>query len=90
MRSVFRTRVGIIVISVLAAGVTLLAAIVTVPNSAAGALSLAGAIAVNPAVVTGASFLEVPPNGTPHAVANAPLSSFPTHLGVNVKEVVHR
>lgn len=42
-------------------------------------LLLAEAIAANPAVVTGASFEAVPAGGTPHAVADAPLSSFPTN-----------
>jgi hypothetical protein len=40
---------------------------------------LANAIASDPAVVAGASFQAVPPSGTPHAVADAPLSSFPTN-----------
>src|SRR5688572_10008589 len=59
------------------ATVTAIAAILPVTNDAAGAAALAAAISGN-AVVTGASFDAVT-GGTPHAVADAPLSSFPTH-----------
>jgi hypothetical protein len=50
-----------------------------VTNDAAGAAALAAAMAANPGVVTGASFVAVPAAGTPHAVHNGPLSSFPTN-----------
>ena len=59
--------------------VTALAAILPVTNDAAGASSLTGAITASPVVAT---FLTVPGGpGTPHAVADAPLSSFPTNGG---------
>jgi hypothetical protein len=55
------------------------AAIVPVTNNAAGAATLAAAISANPAIVTSATFVAVPPAGTPHAVADTPLGSFPTN-----------
>lgn len=81
MKRLFRIRMAITALSLAAAGVTAIAAIVPVAHDAAGALSLAHALATDPAVVTGASFQTVPVNGTPHAVADAPLSSFPTNGG---------
>jgi len=76
LRHAFMASVALALFAVSGAG---FAQIVSVPNDSTGANSLAGAIAANPAVVTGASFVAVPPTGTPHAVGTAPLSSFPTN-----------
>jgi len=64
-------------VAVFAATITAYAAILPVTNDAAGAASLAAALASPSADVTGASFVSVT-GGTPNAVADAPLSSFPT------------
>jgi hypothetical protein len=75
-----RSKVLTMLVAVCAAGITAFAAIVPVANTAAGAASLAAAIESTPGVITGASFDTVT-GGTPHAVADAPLSSFPTAGG---------
>lgn len=54
------------------------ATIVPVASDGTGALALASAITSDPALVTGASFVSVPPTGSPHAVADA-LDDFPTN-----------
>ncbi len=46
--------------------------------SPSSASAIAGAITVDPTVVTGASFVSKPPSGTPDAVSTTPLESFPT------------
>src|SRR5258708_39298375 len=38
-------------------------------------------IADNPAIVTGAAFTTIPPNGTPHGIGNSPLAGFPLSGG---------
>jgi hypothetical protein len=43
------------------------------------ATDLANAMAVNPALITNATFVAVPPIGTPNAVSSTPLASFPTN-----------
>lgn len=53
------------------------AAITPTTNDAAGAQQIAAAIAVDPTIVTGASYLAVPA-GTPNGVEDSPLSFFPT------------
>jgi uncharacterized repeat protein (TIGR01451 family) len=40
--------------------------------------TLAQAIAHSPGSIAGASFVAIPPTGTPHGTANAPLDGFPT------------
>ena len=65
-------------VAVFAATITAYAAILPVTNDAAGAANLAAAIASPSAAVTSASFVTVT-GGTPNAVADAPLSSFPTN-----------
>lgn len=47
-------------------------------DTGASAASIASAIAEDPAIITGASFVSVPPEGTPNAVSTTPLASFPT------------
>lgn len=64
-------------LAVCAASITAFAAILPVTNNATGAASLAAAMASDPAVIAGASF-ETVTGGTPHAVSDAPISSFPT------------
>jgi len=72
-------RVGVGVAALMAVAVAAYAAIVPVTNDAAGAASLAAALSANPALVTSATFDAVSPTGTPNAVADAPLNSFPTN-----------
>jgi hypothetical protein len=72
-------RVGVAVAAFMGVAVAAYAAIVPVTNNSAGAAALAAALSANPALVTSASFDAVPPAGTPHAVADAPLNSFPTN-----------
>ena len=72
-----RSKLLTILIAFCFATVTAIAAILPVTNDAAGAAALAAALSGN-AVITGGSFDAVT-GGTPHAVADAPLSSFPTH-----------
>jgi hypothetical protein len=75
-------RVAVAVAGFMSIAVAVYAAIVPVTNNAAGAASLAGALSANPALVTGASFESpAPPGATPNAVANTPLSGFPTNGG---------
>ena len=74
------SRFATILGGVLIATATAVAAILPVTNDAAGAGNLAAAIASDPGIVTGASFQTVT-GGTPHAVVNTPLSSFPTNGG---------
>lgn len=68
--------------SAIAAAIVLLtatiayAAIVPVPNNAAGATTLANAMSADPSIVTSASFDTVP-GGTPHGTSDG-LSFFPT------------
>lgn len=54
-------------------------AAITTAAGSAGALAIATAVAGPGAAVTGASFLTVPPAGTPNGVADAPLSVMPTN-----------
>ena len=80
MKQTRRSRFLTMLAAVFAATITAFAAIVPVTNDNAGAANLAAAIAADPAVITGASFDTVT-GGTPHAVADEPLSSFPTNGG---------
>jgi hypothetical protein len=75
-----RSRFLTMLAAVFAATITAFAAIVPVTNDSAGAASLAAALSSDPGIVTGASFDSVT-GGTPNAVADAPLSSFPTNGG---------
>ena len=54
------------------------AAITPTTNNAAGATALANAMLADPSVLASASFVTVPPSGTPHGTSTA-LSSFPTN-----------
>jgi hypothetical protein len=54
------------------------AAIAPVSRDAAGAAALANAMAVDPSLVTSASFVAVPPSGTPHGTSTT-LNAFPTN-----------
>lgn len=54
------------------------AAITAVPNTGAGAATLADAMLVDPSILTSASFDAVPPSGTPNGTSDG-LNSFPTH-----------
>jgi uncharacterized repeat protein (TIGR01451 family) len=54
-----------------------IAAILLTSNPA----DLAQAIADNPASVTGAEFIALPPLGTPHGIGDSPLAGFPTSGG---------
>lgn len=58
----------------------LAASIIPVPNTHAGALTLAQGIVSNSSTLSSAHFVAVPPKGTPHGVSNA-LSFFPTNGG---------
>jgi hypothetical protein len=49
------------------------------PNSTAGALALAQSMFQDPSLITGASFVTHPPQGTPNAVVTGDLSYFPQH-----------
>lgn len=71
------SKVLTILVALCFATVTAIAAILPVTNDAAGAAALAAALSGN-AVVTGATFDSIT-GGTPNAVADAPLSSFPTN-----------
>ena len=71
-----RIKVLTVLVAICFATITALAAILPVTNTPAGAAALAAALSGN-AVVTSATF-ETVTGGTPHAVVNAPLSSFPT------------
>src|SRR5438128_912026 len=72
-------------------GILVLAAALTVsvgarPASAsidtsATAPQLAQAIAADPATLLGASFVSVPPSGTPNGVSTSPIAGFPTTGG---------
>jgi hypothetical protein len=55
------------------------ATITNVANSSAGALQLAQSMFQDPSLITGASFVTHPPQGTPTAVVDGPLSYFPLH-----------
>jgi uncharacterized repeat protein (TIGR01451 family) len=64
-------------------GLAIIGVLPAVPATAAITLTsdpstLAQAIAHDPGTVTGASFVALPPNGTPHGVGNAALDGFPT------------
>ncbi len=73
-RAVRRRRVsGLIFVGLLASSRAPAAITVTSNPSV-----LAQAIAHAPGSITGASFVALPPNGTPHATADAPLDGFPT------------
>jgi hypothetical protein len=47
-------------------------------NTAVTPIELAKALAADPSVVAGASYLTAPPQGTPNAVMTTPLAGFPT------------
>jgi pimeloyl-ACP methyl ester carboxylesterase len=48
-------------------------------DTTASALQLAQALSADASTVTGASFVAVPPSGTPNAVVSTPLAGFPTN-----------
>ena len=77
-----RGKLGLGLVVVLVLGLTSGAGAVITPvgGSAADALTLAQAIAADPAQLNsaGTAFDAVPPEGTPNAVENAPLAGFPT------------
>lgn len=72
-----RSPLTTMLLAIIFATATAIAAILPVTNDAGGASDLANALN-GTAVITGASFDTVT-GGTPHAVADAPISSFPTN-----------
>src|SRR5262245_26336974 len=75
---VLRASAALMVVAGVTLAITSAAQPVITPTNTAS--SLAGAIVVDPSVVTGASLLAVPPSGTPNAVAESAtaLGVFPT------------
>src|SRR5918996_2640950 len=63
------------------AALVLIASAYAVITATRSAPDLAGAIATEANVVTGASFVTIPPSGSPTAVSTTPLAGFPTHGG---------
>jgi uncharacterized repeat protein (TIGR01451 family) len=68
---------GALGLALLAIATPVIAAILLTSNAA----DLAQAIADNPAIVTGATFVAIPPQGTPHGIGNSPLAGFPLSGG---------
>src|SRR5215470_8715324 len=71
------TAAGVLALALLAIATPVIAAILLTSSPA----ELVQAIADNPAIVTGAAFTAIPPNGTPHGIGNSPLAGFPLSGG---------